>query len=361
MTSKERVLASINFSQPDRVPVDFSANRWVLEKLYKATGINDYSQLLMHYNADIVDLRGIVNPVYKGPVPYIDVQEDGIRQNFWGWRTRICETATGPEEMYAEFILQNADLTQVENHQWPQVDWFDFTDFSERLKPWSDFAIMASGASIWQHPSFLRSLDQLLMDVALQDEAGIYVIDKFVEFYTNYFDKMFSSAPNQIQILRIADDIGMQDRLIFSPSQFNSFLAPRLRKIVDMAHSHNVKVMFHSCGAVEPLINNIIDIGIDILNPLQITASGMDPDILKQKYGSRICLHGSIDTQYLLPNGTPEDIIENVKKMITILSPDGGFILSPTHILQNDVSVENIEALYFTVKKYGSYESANFV
>lgn len=357
MNSKERVLAAANLKQPDRIPVDFSANRWTLEKLYIDTGTRDYRRLLEFFHSDILDIRGVIDPVYKGPVPFLREFENGIRENFWGWRTKIVQTAAGPEEFFAEFVLKDASsIREVAEHNWPKVDWFDFSDFSSMLDSWQDFAVMASGASIWQHPSFLRSPDSLLMDIAMSDEIGVFIIDKYVEFYVKFFDKMFSSAPGKVDILRIADDIGMQDRLLFSPGQFKDFLAPRIKKIVDMAHSHNVKVMFHSCGAIEPLIEDIISIGVDILDPLQVTAAGMEPKILKGKYGRRICLHGSIDTQYLLPQGSVEDVRIKVKNMIDVLGKDGGFILSPTHVLQNDVPVENIKALYSTANKFGCYQ-----
>ena len=120
-----------------------------------------------------------------------------------------------------------------------------------------------------------------------------------------------------------------------------------------MAHSHNVKVMFHSCGSIVPLIDRLIDLGIDILDPIQVRAKDMDPEIIKEKFGSRLCFHGSIDTQYSLPCGTPDDVRAEAEKMITILGKDGGFILSPSHVLQTDVPTENVTALYETAHTFG--------
>ena len=251
--------------------------------------------------------------------------------------------------MYCDFVLQDIqDIEQLYNYKWPTVDWFDFTDFDSKLEKWKDFAVMATGASIWQHPSFLRGLDTLLMDIVLENEIGIYIIDKFTSFYTDYFDNMISAGDGRIDILRIADDLGMQDRLLISPDIFRKVFAPRIKQIVDMAHSHDVKVMYHSCGAIFPLIPDIIGTGVDILDPIQTTADDMEPLELKTEFGSDICFHGSIDTQYLLPQGSVEDVAAKVKEMFDILGKGGGFILSPSHILQTDVPVANIEALYRT-------------
>ncbi|AQQ70480.1 methylcobalamin:coenzyme M methyltransferase [Limihaloglobus sulfuriphilus] len=327
--------------------MDFSANRWVLEKIKNALKLDSHKSVLEYFNVDIVDLRDVEQPVYKGPVPLKKEIEGGVVQNYWGWRTLVKDTPTGPEEMFCDFLFQNAEsLDDVQSHTWPRVDWFDFTDFGERLEKWSDFAIMATGASVWQHPSFLRGLDTLLMDVALNNEIGIYIIDKYSEFYTSYFDKMITSSKGRIDILRIADDLGMQERLLVSPDIFNVVFAPRIARIVDMAHSHGVKVMFHSCGAISPLIPGIIDAGVDILDPIQVTAAGMEPSSLKAGFGDRLCFHGSIDTQYLLTQCKPQDVADSVENMFSILGEGGGFILSPSHILQTDVPLENIKALY---------------
>ena len=126
---------------------------------------------------------------------------------------------------------------------------------------------------------------------------------------------------------------------------FRTFFKPRLKKLVDMAHSHGVKFMFHSCGAVRPLIGNLIEIGVDILDPLQAAAEGMEPPGLKDTYGDRICLHGGICTQYLLPKGTPDEVRAEVRRRVEIFGAGGGYILAPCHVFQTDVPSENILAM----------------
>ncbi|MGD8113876.1 MAG: uroporphyrinogen decarboxylase family protein [Sphaerochaetaceae bacterium] len=344
---KERVLAAIHRDVPDRVPLDFSANAGVQEMLYRKLPVSDYYEMLCYFHSDIFDMRGVIDPQYNGSKPFKTRHPDGIFENYWGMKTRIMNTATGPEESYCEFPLADfTDIEQFERYSWPCVDDFDFSTISSRLKRWKEFAIMASGVSIFQHPTFLRGLDNLLVDFLINPEIADYIMDKFTDFYLAYYDRLLSAADGQITILRIADDLGMQDRLLISPEIFSRFFIHRLEKFADMAHSHGVYVMNHSCGSIVPFIPKLIDIGVDILDPIQITAKGMDPVILKEQFGNDICFHGGVDTQYLLPEGSPEEVRKQVGILVDTLGCNGGYILSPSHILQTDVPLENIEALY---------------
>ena len=346
MTHKDRVLTAVNLAAPDRVPLDIQANRWVTERLHAELGTAGHRELLERLGSDVVDLRGVVDPVWRGPVEFSRELADGTRESFWGWRQKTMVAACGPEEQYVDFPLAgDLDVDSLEHHRWPSPDWFDFADFASRLEPWSDFAVMASGASVWQHPSFLRGLDDLLVDVAAQPEVANYLLDRFTDYYLGYFDRMLTAAAGRIDILRQADDLGTQRGLLFSPEHFRTFIKPRIAKLVDLAHSHGVAFMFHSCGAIVPLIEDLIEIGVDILDPLQAAADGMDPAFLKATYGDRLCLHGGVCTQYLLPNATASEVEAEVRRLVGILGAGGGYILSPCHVLQLDVPTANILAM----------------
>jgi uroporphyrinogen decarboxylase len=326
--------------------MDFHGNRWVLERLHRDLGTATHAELLKRIRSDVVDIRGIVDPAYRGPVPYSRESADGVRESFWGWRQRTVEAACGPEETYVDFPLSGAaSIEELERHRWPSPDWFDFSDIRSRLEPWSGFAVMASGASVWQHPSFLRGLDNMLADMLLQPELAHYCMDRFTDFYVEYFDRLLIAAGGRIDILRQADDLGTQRSLLFRPELFREFIKPRIVRFAELAHSHGAKFMFHSCGAILPLIDDLIEAGVDILDPLQAAADGMKPEGLKAEYGGRICLHGGIDTQYLLPSGNPEQVSAEVARLIEILGTRGGYILAPCHLLQTDVPTANVLAM----------------
>lgn len=357
MKPKQRVLTAVSLAEPDRVPMDFLPNPWVMARLHRDLGTTTHRELLERLRSDIVDLRGVVDPQYCGPVPQRRELGDGVRENFWGWRQKVMQTATGPEECFVEFVLADAaSIEDFQRHRWPEADWFDFSDFAARLAPWQDFAVMASGASVFQHPTFLRGIDNLLMDMAVQPELAHWLMDRFTDFYLDFFDRMLTAARGQIDILRAADDLGTQRGLFFSPDMFRTFLKPRLKKLVDMTHSHGVKFLFHSCGAVRPVIEDLIEIGADILDPLQAAADGMEPQALKQTYGDRVCLHGGICTQYLLPGGAPDEVRAEVRRRLEILGHGGGYILAPCHVLQTDVPTENILAMSDAGLEFGRYQ-----
>jgi uroporphyrinogen decarboxylase len=321
-------------------------NPFVEKRLHHDLGTTSHRELLEQLNVDVVDLRGVVDPVYRGPVPFSRHVGDGVRENFWGWRQKIINTATGPEDCFLEFKLAEAESVEdLERHEWPTPDWFDFSGIAYGLREWDDFAIMASGPSVFQHPSFLRGIENLLMDMAVRPEMASFLMDKFTDFYVDFYDRMLTAADGRIDIVRVADDLGTQNGLFFSPAMAKEFVLPRVKRFVNLAHSHGAKLLFHSCGAIRPVINDIIDIGVDILDPLQAAAEGMEPQGLKDDYGDRVCLHGGICTQHLLPKGKPEEVWAEALRRVEICGKNSGFILSPCHVLQTDVPTENILAL----------------
>ncbi len=344
--SKHRVLAAANLAEPDRTPIDIQLNPWVHRRLCRDLGAASHRELLLRLGSDVVDLRGVVDPHYRGPVPESRELGDGVRENYWGWRQKTVDTATGPEDCFVEFVLEKAaSVDELQRHRWPEPDWFDFSDFAGRLAEWGEFAVMASGASVFQHATFLRRIDNLLIDMAVRPEMAHWLMDRYTDFYVAYFDRMLTAAEGRIDVVRAADDLGTQIGLFFSPAMFRTFIKPRLEKLVDMTHSHGVKFMFHSCGAVRPLIEDLIEIGVDILDPLQAVAKGMEPRSLKDEFGDRICLHGGICTQHLLPRGTPEEVRRETRRRVEILGVGGGYILAPCHVVQTDVPTENILAM----------------
>ena len=347
MNSKQRILNAINHLQTDRIPMSLSTNQWVRQKLNKNYGFKSHAELLNFFHSDIVDLRDCCSPSYIGPGKPVQEVGNGVRENYWGWRTKIMETPHGDEEQFCEFILKDSNsIEEMEKHEWPSPDWFDFTDFKEKLKDYSHLAVMASGGSVFQHPQYLRSMDVFLLDIMLNPDIASYLMDKFTNFYLAYFDKMFSSAKGLIDIFRVADDLAMQNSLLISPETFYEFVAPRLKKMIDLAHSYDIKFMLHSCGNVTSLIPEFIKIGIDILDPIQVSASNMDLYAIHQKYGDQICLHGGVDTQGFLPNAKPDEVRKKLEEIKHEFADKTGYILSTSHIIEGDIPLENIYAMY---------------
>ena len=354
MNSKTRVLTAVNHEIPDRVPCDFHATSTVQERLYRHFGVNSYKQLMERLGSDMIDIRGIIDPIWTGPFPSEVELPNGVRQNYLGWQLKTTRTEFGEADSHCGCIFENArDIGDMESFDWPRVEWFDFSSMNSLLDEYKDHAIMASGPSVFQHPTLVRGLDNVLCDMLTAPEMAEYLMDKYTDFYVDYFAKMFEETQGRVDILRIADDFGMQDRLLVSVDLFRKFPKPRIKRIVDMAHAYDVKVMFHSCGSIIDFIDELIEVGVDILDPIQTRAKGMDPGYVKERFGKRICLHGSMDTQYTLPKGSVEEVEQEVKDRISVLGANGGFILAPSHTLQPDVPIQNITTLYDSVRKYG--------
>lgn len=347
MNSKERVLRAVNFAETDRTPMSLGTNGWVKKVLYKIYGFKNHKELLNYFHSDIVDLRDCCVPEFVGPGKSVKALENGIRENHWGWRTKIMDTPRGDEEQFYEFLLKDAgSIEEMEKHNWPSPDWFDFSNFKAQLDSYSDLCVMASGGSVFQHPQFLRGMDTFLMDIMMFPDIAEYLMDKYTNFYLTYFDKMFSATKGSIDIFRVADDVAMQSALLISPEIFDQFVAPRLKKLIDLTHSYGLKFMLHSCGDVTPLIPHFIELGVDILDPIQVAAANMDLIKLHNQYGHKICLHGGIDTQQFLPNASPQEVRQNIRETLNLIDGKSGYILSTSHVIEGDIPTDNISALF---------------
>ena len=352
MNHKERVWQAINHQPVDRVPKHINASKWVVSKLKNVFGVASDRELLEKLQVDIYDMRGIdlhsgIAPIYVGPENrFFSNDWGGNIMSFWGieefekfttagW---LCENGTPP-------LTHATNLDDVAQYNWPDVDWFDFSSLKNRLDSWSDYSLMASGCSVFQHATFLRGMDILLMDMYMQPEMAHFIINKIADFYYSYFERMFETAGDLIDIFALADDLGMQNSLIVSPELFEEYVAPQLKRMSGLANTFGKKMLLHSCGNIESLIPRLIELGVDILDPIQ--PESMNPITIKEKYGHQICLRGGISAQNTLSRGTVDDVRKETKRIVEALQIGGGYILSPGHpVLQDDIPVENIIALY---------------
>jgi uroporphyrinogen decarboxylase len=213
---------------------------------------------------------------------------------------------------------------------------------------------MASGGSVFQHATYIRGMDTLMMDMMANPEMAHYILDKVFSFYYEYYRRMFEEAGDLIDIFALADDFGMQNTLLIGPELFDEFVALRLNEMAELAHKYNIKLLLHTCGNIELLIPRFIELGVDILDPVQ--PESMDPVKIKTKYGQRITLRGGISVQNVISRGTVGEVKAETRRIVEALKPGGGYILSPGHpVLQDDIPPENIVAMYETGYKFGLY------
>lgn len=363
MNSKERVRIALEHKEPDRVPTSLSASPWVVEQIKDHLKVPTDRELLEALYIDLFDMRGIdlkgaISPRYTGPNGLgLSPNWTGDVLEIWGVREETIETGHGKIYSQRTFPLSEAkDVEDLKNYPWPDPGWFDYSMVRRRLEEWSDFAIVCSGCSIFQHPTFVRGMDKLMVDMIKAPEMADFVFDRFTDFYCEYYRRIFENAGDLIDIFRIADDLGGQNDLLLSPQMIERFFFPRLKRFIELAKEYHTKVLFHSDGNIHRLIPRLVELGIDILDPLQPEARDMNPERIKKEFGARLCLMGGVSVQRILSTGTAQDVRAEVKKRIDQLAPGGGYILSPGHpVLQVDVPISNILEMYETAYQYGEY------
>jgi uroporphyrinogen decarboxylase len=357
MNSKERFQAALNHNKPDRVPVDYLATAEVTENLKKYFGISTERELLDTLNADFyyLSFRDISQnesglPFYKGPKLYFAGNERvcplGVR-----FHRKVFRDKFGADEAISGPFENISSTREILDHPWPKPDWFDLEPLIKESEDFSDKVIIGGfWSALFSHCFRMYGYQNFLMDMLMKPDNIRTLIDRTTEFYLEMNERMFSTMKGKMDIFFLGSDFGSQQGLLFSEETWMDLYYNNYKKLIDHAHSHGLKVMFHSCGSVSPLIPHFIKLGVDILDPVQITAANMEPQWLKDRFGKDIGFHGAIDTQHALPNLSAEEIIEYTLNTIRILGKNGGYILAPCNNIQNDTPMENIEALYQALK-----------
>lgn len=335
MNSKERVRRTILHSNPDRMPANYSSTSYVKEKLMQYFHTDDFEQVLQELDVDIRD----VEPAYIGP-------ELAANKTQWGCTIEKYWTGTEWYDNIVHCPLQDCEtLEDLKRKPFPHAEDYDYDVIKRFVDEHPDKAISIGWVGVFQICCDLRGTEQLYMDMAAEPEMAQYVFDRMAEFELEYYERMLIAGQGQVDILRTCDDYGTQLGLMFSLPMWRQYFSKNLKKLTDLAHRYNAFYMQHSCGAIRDVIPDLVECGIDILDPLQ-KLPGMDPAELKIDFGAQICFQGGIDTQHLLPCATPEEVAAETRRVVSTLYDNGGYILKASQGLQRDVPVENILAMY---------------
>jgi len=374
MTPKDRVLMAIAHCEPDRVPIDFSAEPDMLGKLLQhfdclppgylarsdlvehSARIEEamreaYSSLLQRLDTDFREVR----PRYIGPPPRRF--PDGTEESAFGCRSVAVTTQFGTYHHAVSFPLSEVTTPKevMESSCWPDPDSFDYESVVQQCAAVKDYAVMSGSFSVWNFSFYSRGMENILLDLALSPEIADAIIEAHTRFCMAYYDRLLDAAKGAIDIVRTYDDYGTQRGLMMRPSKWRELIKPRLASLVDLVHSYGAKFMLHSCGSVVEVIPDIIETGVDVLDPVQTKAAGMVPETLKERFGSQLCFHGGLDTQDVLPHGTREQVEEEVRHLIRVLAPGGGFLFNSSQALLPDTPIENVETMYQAAHRWGVY------
>ena len=360
MDSRQRVELALSHQQPDRVPIDYWATGEVTSRLMDRLGLDTLEAVLRHFD---VDFRYIEGPRYVGPEPR--TRPDGSVEDHWGVPRVTVEVEAGGayREVTASPLEGAADLAEVRDYpHWPSPDWFDYAPVRrqvERVHAAGKVAVFMGDrmnrCAQLKPAMYLRGVARILEDLVLAPDVAEYLFARIAEFYTEYARRTLAAADGGIDLFFTGDDFGTQNGPFMSPDMWRRFLRDGFKAFVDIGHAFGCRVAHHSCGSVKALIPDLIDCGLDVLNPLQPDVRDMDHAEIKRLHGDRLSFHGSISIQKTLPFGRPADIRREVRSRFDALAASGGFIFCTAHNLQPDTPLENIDALFEAYHALGAY------
>ena len=349
MNSKERIRAALAHKLVDRTPAALEAVSVVCQNLIRHLSVSSFEEVLTHYQ---IDTR-YPSADYVGPplTSSVDTNGSSIQEDYWGTKYKYVWSG---REYNTHCVYRPLDeaktLEDIRKYRWPRVDWFDFEGFKRKLDCCRDKAIIIGHPGPFQVATFLRSMDLLFMDMALAPDLAHAVYDGMAAFELEFYERLLIAGDGQIDILRPHDDYGTQRGLLFSVPMWHEFFAENTKKLTALAHKYGAYYMQHSCGAVREIIPGLIECGVDALEPIQKVV-GMEPEGLKRDFGHRLAFHGGIDTQDVLPFGTPGDVRKETEHFIRVLGMDKtGYILMSSQSIEGDVPMENIDAMYIRRK-----------
>ncbi len=345
MTSRERMLAVLTGQKPDRIPVFYRATDEAHQKLMKYLNCNSDNELFDKLHID-KEIR--VSPKYIGP----KIERD---MDVFGCRYRDIDYGSGSyRECVGHPLAEYETVEEIEaNYTWPSVDWFDYSVIPDQIRGNEKHIITGGGWEPFLIYKYLRGEEQAFIDLLLNPDIVHYCMGKLLDYFYNMSMRIFEMADGQVLISSSSEDLGAQNGLLYSPEHIRTYFLPLHKRMINLIHGAGAYVMWHSDGAIRRILPDLIDAGIDILDPVQWRCEGMDREGLKRDFGSSLVFRGAVDNQYTLPFGTVEEVKQEVIDNINILGKNGGYILGPCHNIQAIGPEENIVAMYQTAYEYG--------
>ncbi len=365
MNSRDRTLAALRLQEPDRVPLYVTVVAELAEALSQVTGIRpnlcdayltnriSHAELLTTLGNDVVGIGSTAPPSCP-----TRTRPDGFRVDEWGL---VYRPVPHPFGVYMEIVERPLSgirsARELARYRLPDphaAGRFDVArDHAERYG--QHYALLGViECTVFETAWNLVGLEQFLTDMALRRDYVGPLLDQVADYSIGVGLALIDLGAD---VLLTGDDLGMDIGPMLSPRMWREVLKPRLQRVFDAyrAARPDVILAYHSCGSVLPFLDELIEIGVEVLNPIQVTARGMDPAALKARYGEQIAFCGGIDQREVLPRGTPQAVQQEVRRRIRELGTGGGYLLAPTHDIQADTPVENVLALFEAARTWGAY------
>jgi uroporphyrinogen decarboxylase len=388
MTKRERVLTAVNREEPDRVPLDFggtlatTAVDRAYRNLCRYLGLPEEVEyankvyllarvplaVVERLGVDVVQLH-LKPPDKQGrecnslPTQPRRTFTDGSFEDEWGvvW----SKPERGHYYVSEAPFEQEATVAAVERHPWPDPDDPGRTrglrEEAAALRQQTDCAIcMYVHGRVLSFGQFMRGFGNWLMDLKLNTAFVHALLERATDLQIRMNAHLLDAVGEYVDIVHVADDLGGQPGPLISLATYRELIKPYHARIFRaLKESAPVKLMHHSCGSVAAYLGDLIDVGVDILNPVQVSAAQMDTAALKREFGRDLCFWGGVDTQKVLPFGTPDDVRAEVRRRISDLAPGGGYVLAAVHNIQNEVPPENVVAMLDAAREYGGYSKSS--
>lgn len=360
MKPKERVMTAVGHKISDYTPVDYWATFETTLKISQFLSTTP-DGVLEKLNIDVryicFDIIENTDFTKQNDGSFQREIDNGLYEDVWGVkRKKIKAGKSDYFELYNSPLVSIEDAKQFEKFPFPDISIFDIE--KEKLKFSQDYAIVFTGDRLSMRTSFfklamyLRGFENFLLDLLTNKSLAEAIINRLFEFHYEITSQIFKKYSRNIDIFLMGDDFGTQTGPLIGLDTFRHFFKNPLKKIIELCHKYGIKSMLHSCGNIKIFIPDFIDIGLDILNPVQHTVPCMNLKELKMEFGKNICFHGAVDVQNILPFGNKKEIENEVKQCIQILGENGGYICAPSHNLQSDIPVENILYMYEVAKNF---------
>jgi uroporphyrinogen decarboxylase len=354
MKPRERILAVMNREPVDRIPVDLWHTPEVVDMLCTYCGVKTEFEMWQAMELDKIawNFMEYISPEGESAGAQVGAQSVGNR-TMWGVPVKDVQAGAALYQEFTDPPMAGYKVEDVEDYPyWPDPDHFDFDGADALARKYAPhFAVIGPWVSFFEIYCQLRSIEQGLMDLALHPDLVEATLDRIEAIQTEMMHRFFQRSADVTDLAFISDDIGGQNGLLLSPRMWRRHLKPRLKRWCDLIHSYGITVFYHTDGGVGPLIPELLECGIDVLNPIQHACPGMDTAELKKLYGDRIIFHGGIDNQTVLPFGSAEAVRQETRTcMETLGAGNEGYIVCSCHNVQPGTPLENILAMVETVK-----------
>jgi uroporphyrinogen decarboxylase len=385
MISRERLLASLNHYEPDRVPIDFGGNQSGIHKiayrnLVDYLGIDDPNPKYADFIQQIVDPCDEILDRFHVDTRYIRPKHNMVKIKdmkpefvdkyigvydqfgvFWG---NFADKPLESHLYYDPVIHPFEDFTnisEIENHDWPNgrdpSNFDQLRDVAKSLAETPYGLVTPPTGCIWEYTTFLFGFIKAITLLRKQPELILTTMRQLLKYWKDYNTGLLKEIGEYVNVICVNGDLAEQRGPFFSPQIYHKLIGPIEKQLVDHIKSlASVKINYHCCGSAESLIDSFHYIGYDAYNPVQISANNMDPCSLKKRFGNKISFWGGLcDTQNILPFGTAAQVREQVKRNIECLKPNGGYIAANIHNITAEVPPENIVAMFDAAYEFGKY------